>query len=212
MRRCPLIDIEEIGSVRGVRLARVTFNPIHPENADTLRVITEIRVNIQFNSGDQGQISSKVEINPLTDALQQMVVNPQHLQAHTNSLPTESLLMTQQRGIGQAVVIEVEEAGITAVTRADLTNAGFSTSGIDPKKLQLRQNGLVIPIEWDGDGDAQFEADERIIFFADPEFSRWTHHDSYILTVESSNGARISSSASSTSGQSSWATVCDCAA
>ena len=48
-------------------------------------------------------------------------------------------------------------------------------------------------MQWDGDGDAVFEAGERLLFFADPRFSRWTTADVYYLTVGDQPGLRMMS-------------------
>ena len=48
-------------------------------------------------------------------------------------------------------------------------------------------------MQWDGDGDAVFEADERLLFVADPRFSRWTNTDEYYLAVGDRPGLRMTS-------------------
>lgn len=192
----PSVQLEEIGKMRGVRLARVTFYPLHYLDGNSVRVISEVDVTIHLNSAELTTASNTPSTDQLTSAVRDMVINPQHVQ----NAPQASRFASAAMASAQGVVIEVAQAGITAVTRSDITGTGFSLSGVNPNKLQLTQNGVVIPFEWDGDGDAQFEANERIIFYANPEFSRWSNHDSYILSVESSNGARINSVASSVSG------------
>lgn len=190
---------EEVGTVRGARLARVSFFPVQVDAADSVSVISELSVEISFNAASGMVLSDKTAVsNPLTSSLIDLVVNPQHL---TERAPTPpQLTLNSVDAAAGSVAIEVEETGITALTYADLTAAGFTLGGVNPAKLQLWQDGNMVDMEWDGDGDAQFEAGERLLFFANPAFSRWSNHDTYILTVESGNGTRISTAATSTSG------------
>ena len=195
------VEIEEIGLMRGVRLARVTFYPIQPLSEGRVELVESLNVTLYFNAPQAAYLTTLASGDLLTDSVQQMVINPQHVQLQVSPEPSHTLATVQLTG--QAVVIEVDEVGLTAVNHAELIGAGFSLSGVDPDKLHLSLNGVAIPFEWDGDGDTQFETNERLIFYANPEFSRWSNSDSYLLTVESSDGARVSSVASSTSGLSS---------
>lgn len=194
----PAATIEEMGTVRGVRLAKVTFHPIRVVDSQTIELVGELRVAVDFGASFVTSATAVSTPNPLTDAVKGLVINPAQV---TPSPQPAKAQMAQLNS--QAVVIEVEETGLTAVTRTDLLNAGFSLSGVNPSKLHLSHDGVPVPFEWDGDGDSSFESNERIIFFANPDFSRWSDHDSYILSVESSNGPRITTTATSTGGLSS---------
>ncbi|WP_343424568.1 hypothetical protein [Candidatus Amarolinea dominans] len=51
-------------------------------------------------------------------------------------------------------------------------------------------------MQWDGNGnsaDPSFQAGERLLFYADPRFSRWTNTDVYYLTVGDQPGLRMTS-------------------
>ncbi|MEM7331346.1 MAG: C25 family cysteine peptidase, partial [Chloroflexota bacterium] len=198
----PLVDFHEIGSMRGTRLARVTFYPLHPQLNGTARWIDSISIAVEFNLPISSYSARAPISDPLTSSLVSMVVNPQHIQPPSRDSDTvgNKTAFIQNQQSNQEVVIEVAETGLTAVTYSDLTNAGFSLSGVDPDLLHLQLNGSSIPFEWDGDDDTQFESNEQIIFYAAPEFSRWSNSDAYILSVESTNGSRIATSAPSITG------------
>ncbi|MBK9231123.1 MAG: hypothetical protein IPO15_09730 [Anaerolineae bacterium] len=56
--------------------------------------------------------------------------------------------------------------------------------------------GTEIAMQWDGNGnsaDPSFQAGERLLFYADPRFSRWTNTDVYYLTVGDQPGLRMTS-------------------
>ena len=92
------------------------------------------------------------------------------------------------------------EPGITAVSYTDLQNAGFPVNSVNPANLQLLYDGQLRPLDWFGDGDAQFEPGESFRFYAAPWFSRWQRNDVYQLTAGSSPGSRMGSQAASPSG------------
>lgn len=179
---------EEVGTMRGTRLARVSFYPIQVHTLTQVSLISSLEVVLTFDNWQtHGQSGQKNSSDPLSESLAGLVINPQHISPHA----AQQLSSTSQSAVAGSIAIEVEQSGITAVTRSDLVDAGLSLGGVSPAKLQLWQNGVKIPMEWDGDGDAHFETGERFLFFADPAFSRWANHDTYILTVGSGNGTRI---------------------
>jgi len=71
-----------------------------------------------------------------------------------------------------SAIIEVVQQGISAITYTDLKNAGFPVDNVNPNNLHLSHSGIEIATDWDGDTDVFFESNERILFYADPAFSR----------------------------------------
>lgn len=97
-------------------------------------------------------------------------------------------------------VIEVAQAGLTVITYAALAAAGFPLTE-DPAALRLTRAGGEIPLEWDGDEDAVFEAGERLLFYAAPRFNRYTLTDAYFLSAGAGLGARLTTRAAAPGGQ-----------
>ena len=89
-------------------------------------------------------------------------------------------MASRQTGSPRAIV-SVAQPGLTAISYASLAAIGFPLAGIDPLFFHLTRAGSEIAMQWDGDGDSVFEAGERLLFVADPRFSRWTNTDEYYL-------------------------------
>ena len=188
-----VLSLTEVGVFRGVRLARLSFNPVRQEGS-WLHVTQSVSATIQFNSPaalarpashpDALQIAVATQIiNPTQIAMGQATQQPEKSAA---AVPT--------------AFIDVAEPGITAVSYADLLAAGFPVNTVNPVNLQLWIDGDPRPLEWFGDGDALFEPGESIRFYAAPWFSRWQHNDVYRLTAGSSPGTRMGSHPASPSG------------
>lgn len=177
------VVLQEMGVARGVRLARLVFHPVQLMG-DELQVTQRIQVIVHFGSpiapaqaGEMAPIPS----DPYLDTLIKEVVNPGQVIAAKPAMASGASSGIANRA-GQ-VVIEVARPGLTAVSYTDLIDAGFPVGAANPHYLHLNRDGVEIPIEWDGDDDNSFEAGERLLFYAQPRFSRWTANDVYFLSV-----------------------------
>jgi hypothetical protein len=193
------VSLTRLGSMRGVALARITFAPVRPV-ADRLRVITHVQVVLHFNSPknfnspetplpDFGTIHRAAAADPLLDLLKRTLLNPDQVQ------PAPSLRSVDGAFLGQSgaarAILSVAQPGLTAISHADLTGIGFPLDGVDPQTLSLHRAGQAIAMQWEGDGDGVFDPDERLLFYADPRFSRWTNSDEYFLSVGDQPGLRM---------------------
>ncbi|WP_420643345.1 C25 family cysteine peptidase [Candidatus Leptofilum sp.] len=190
----PVISLDEVGVLRGVRLARLTYRPVQLQG-DELRVVSMVEATIQFNGPPNLARPAAAELDSLQTAVASQIINPSQL-----TISPATGAPAKPAAPDPTVFIEVAEPGITAVTYTNLQAAGFPVSSVNPANLQLWQDGNPLPIDWFGDGDAQFEAGESFRFYAAPLFSRWQQHDVYTLTAGSSPGSRMSSQNGSPSG------------
>jgi hypothetical protein len=62
---------------------------------------------------------------------------------------------------------------------------------VDPNRLHVTRAGIEIAADWQGDTDAAFEPGERLLFYAEPRFSRYTANDVYFLSLEATPGLRM---------------------
>ncbi len=77
--------------------------------------------------------------------------------------------------------LEVRSPGLTAITYEALAESGFPVGTVDPQMLHLARAANEIAAEWDGNANAIFEPGERLLFDAEPRFSRWSSTDTYRL-------------------------------
>jgi hypothetical protein len=189
----PVVELAEIGIVRGVRLARLTFYPVRPEG-DALRVTMRVRVRVRFNTPALAHGQSAAPGDALVEALRASVANPSQIQsAPAAAAPRLSAPLSTS----PHVIVSVNATGLTQITYSALQASGFPVGGVNPANLHLTRNGEAVAMEWDGDGNEFFEAGERLLFFAAPRFSRWTSSDGYTLRAEAAPGLRMTSRAAS---------------
>jgi hypothetical protein len=175
------VSVEQLGVVRGVHLARVVFFPARAKG-ENLSLVTKIRVSVHFEELPTRNLPGEIWQDPLLQALQAAVANPAYVQP--DARPNLAYPQTAQiLETGQPfAAVEVDRKGLTAVSYETLFAAGILLEEINPLNLRLTQSGADISYEWDGDGDAQFEAGERLLFYADPRSNRWTPVDVYFLS------------------------------
>jgi len=177
------VILEEIGVVRGVRLARLTFYPTLPEG-DILHVIQRLRVEVSWEArahpaGDGSDL--------ILDRVRQAVLNPRD--AVVDPRPVAPAAFQPAGGGAPTAFIEVAPAGLYHVTYEDLESLGFGRA--DPQNLRLFRGDDEVACEWEGDDDATFEPGEALLFYAEPRFSRWTDVDVYRLVADVSPGLRM---------------------
>lgn len=194
----PPLDMEPLGVLRGASLARLVFYPARPEG-DSLRLTTYIRATLRFE-GIAELSAAQSTIDPILDALETSVINPDNLVPGPRGISQIETLSPALQNTVTTAAIEVNQRALTAITYADVAAAGYPLSGVDPANLHLTRGGTEVAWQWDGDGDAKFEAGERLLFFADPRFSRWTETDSYLLWHDDAPGLTMENRSADPSG------------
>ncbi len=222
------VELEDIGVMRGVRLARLIFYPARPVG-NSLRVTTRIRVSIAFNTPRFASVLRTIvpeakrsgipysgldaapAEDPLLKSLQARVINPTQVQAFSpntreasNFQPptsTRSVQSPREASNLQPAAVEVSAPGLTAITYEALAGIGFPVTAVDPNSLRLTRAGIEIAAEWDGDADAAFEPGERLLFYADPRFSRYTATDTYFVSIGAEPGLRMTGRSAAPGGQ-----------
>jgi len=182
------VTLQEVGTVRGVRLARLTLYPARAEG-DRLRVVHRLQVEVRWTQSavaDEASIPSVAD-DALLRQVRDQVLNPQHV------APSPRFIGPGRRrastGGAATAFIEVEDPGLYRVEYSDLADLGFS--GVDPHNLALFQGDEELAIEWDGDADAALEPGEAFLFYAEPRFSRWASVDVYRLVDGGAPGRRM---------------------
>jgi hypothetical protein len=197
-----VVTLQDIGVVRGVRLARLAFYPVHGVEPDW-RLTTHMRVAVNFNT----VLSSRIPIppnvaDPLLASVLGMVVNPTQVRIFNRApVRSDDFSRPQQNATDPVTAaIEVNTPGLTALTYESLAGISFPVTTINPAHLHLSRAGNEIAVQWEGDEDALFEPGERLLFYAEPRFSRWATSDVYFLTEDSTPGQRMASRSAAPSG------------
>ena len=184
------IMLEPVGILRGVHLARLSFYPALP-SGESLQLVSHIEASVNFHAVIQPSSSAIVSADPLLTTVKSAVINPDHLQIDGSFNGEINQGLVSQNSENSTVAIEVSEKGLTEVTFSDLQAANFPLDSINPNDLQLTRDGNVVAYQWNGNGNSVFEANESLHFFADPQFSRWSSEDTYLLSAGASPGMRM---------------------
>ena len=89
--------------------------------------------------------------------------------------------------------IKVWQNGINRISQQTLVFSGFSTFGIDPRKIQLYHNGVEQYIYIQGESDGVFDATDFIEFYGQPNdgaFDQKLYEDS--MPIKPWKGVRTS--------------------
>ncbi|RMF01457.1 MAG: hypothetical protein D6768_10605, partial [Chloroflexi bacterium] len=118
--------------------------------------------------------------------------------ADPNSPPS----LAAMGGGSTTLKIVVSQAGLTALTRADLQAAGVPVDSLDPRTLQISYGTSFAPVAIlvEGESDGVFDSADRVLFFANPAFSRYTTEDVYFLTWGATSPPRMATRPGSPAG------------
>jgi len=186
-----VVELEPAGIMRGVQLARLTFYPLRLANGQW-QFTRSVKARVTFNHLEALAAEQLVsEDDPMLELVRAAVENPADVAA-----VRATHVDAPQASAFPRVFIEVEQTGVTVITPQALTAAGFSLTGVNPAHVRLWRGGAEVALEWEGDADAAFETGERLLFFAEPRFSRYTTRDVYILEASNTAGLRMNTRAS----------------
>jgi hypothetical protein len=170
-------EIVGIFTLRGVRVARVRLNPVqyNPKTGET-RFCRELRVVVRF--ADEPR--KRVGFGKPNRMLERVLVNGSEARywlAGEPGLDTDSVNFFDR--YTDWCKVKTETTGVYRVTGAELAEAGFITTGIDPAALRLFTIGEYTVNEYYPDtmvevlitvhdgGDGSFDADDYVAFYAE---------------------------------------------
>lgn len=192
-----LASLEEVGIMRGVRLARLVLHPVLYENGQ-LKAFSHIKLALNFNAPLQ---PSAMNDDAILQQVREMVINPGQVQTTLADGAVRDALAPLAPAGAPTMVMEIKETGIYQVTYQALANAGFfANGGVDPAKLHLTHAGQEVAFEWVGDGNASFDSNELLRFYAKPRTNRWANFDAYFLSVQGTNGTRMTTRSAAPTG------------
>ncbi len=182
------VRLEAAGIMRGVRMARVQVFPLLPTSQGwhfwlrgEVELLMPQRV-AQFKS------TAVMPPDPLLGVLQPHLLGGADA---TTAPPIPRGVLPA--AVGNAPVrafVEVAVPGWVQITRAMLDAAQFPV--VSPHRLRLRRGSADVPMRWEGDADDDFEPGERLLFFAEPRFSRYADFDVWTLDVSAVPVPRMS--------------------
>ncbi|MCP4514614.1 MAG: hypothetical protein GY824_05205, partial [Delftia sp.] len=180
--------------VRGRRLALLTILPVR------VNPRTGLRLEITFESPPGRKLAPAQD--PFTQALAAVLINPTAARWQAPRAPASSPLQHTLVITGNPLKVLVNQAGLYALFYDDLADAGLPLESLDPRALRLthglqRQEIAILVV---GESDGAFDPGDRVLFYAEPEFSRFTDSDVYLLDQGQTNGLRMAAQSGDPSG------------
>ncbi len=191
-----LVALEDAGVMRGVRLLRLTLQPIQYRAASqTLRFVSGMRVEVQFVDAPAPQTPSvPPDMSGFVDLLRQTVINPDYVTAWRAAVPALSAAAPSSVGLPldrTRYRIRLQESGIYQLTYTDLANAGVPLTSLVPVRLSVYQGDQELAIEVVGEADGRFDPDDVVRFYAERVQSLYTEVNTLWLVVGDGPGRRM---------------------
>lgn len=203
-------ELLSVENIRGVRVARVRLNPVQ-YNPVRKKALIYRRLNCVLSFSVPAEETSQPD--PLNPVLTRLLLNGKTAVRWKSFGPAKDSFNFFHR-FGVWCQVKTETTGIYKITPAELKNAGFTTSTIDPRTFQLYTIGsytlngpypdtmIEIPIIVLGQEDGKFDSRDYILFYArapsywNDSLTKWqtnyyTRHRVFWLTWGSGAGKRI---------------------
>lgn len=197
--------VHSTGFVRSQGVAEVQFRPFqYNPVTGQLRFARRIRVQLTFDVASQMTLERLAQAMPATtpvdegvfeDVLRNTVINYEDARAwraEPQRLP--SAPMTQATTGAAPYKILVDADGIYQLTYTALLAAGVPVGSLDPRTLQLSNQGNQVAIEVIGEADGAFNSSDYILFYGNKVTTKYTNVNVYWLSWGGTNGLRMGTS------------------
>jgi hypothetical protein len=207
-----LVKVEDIGWVRGVRVARLRVSPVQYDPRRHLcRVYHEVTVQVRFMKPAPAQTLTAVE--PANDILLNGAL------ARGWAVPLDTSPVRNFFSIAPTWYrIRIDSTGVYKLAYSDLKQAGIDPSNVDPRTVRLFTVGehvpnhapdsmIEVPLNFQGKRDSVFGTGDYFIFFGQSS-SHWnvgysqfepnlyTSYNYYWLTWGEAPGLRMAAQSS----------------
>lgn len=191
--------VDEVATVRNQRVARVLLQPVQYNPVQgKLRVSRYLRVEAIFHGAQPDGAPFPTAPDVFDPLLQAQLLNFD--QALAWRIPREQPVaggdapaVTYPGDTSRAwFKTTLRYSGLYQVTRAELQGSALAPLvNANPAYLQVWKNGQQVPAYFMGDGDAQFESGEALLFYAHVEPTIYSETDVYWLSVGDQPGLRM---------------------
>ncbi|MCG3209107.1 MAG: hypothetical protein FOGNACKC_02726 [Anaerolineae bacterium] len=192
--------VAQLGEPRQVRNRRVASLSIFPARVDPvsrqMEVVRFIRLEVVFDQPEPPSLAAQTEADSFAGALAATLLNPAATgwTVSTPATPAPAPQLTAAAA-GSVLKLVVKERGLYAITYADLQAAGWPVATLNPQSVQVSYGASFSPaaILFEGESDGVFNPGDRILFYAEPTFSRYTDEDVYFLSYNQPAPPRMAS-------------------
>jgi len=181
-----VVTLTELGTMRGLRLARLTFYPWryrHDGQRAWLQITASVDVRITFPDAQYASTARRVP-DPLLDTARALVLNPERVHAFAEA-PLPALRASGAAlPTAAAARFSLRERGVYALPLSLLQSQGIFPDGGDPARIQVTCGSGEIALYWDA-------AAQQFLFYADPQPTRWADDEVYRVSYGTAQGLRM---------------------
>jgi hypothetical protein len=195
-------DSAELGNVRQVRGHRLAPLRIHPVRVNpvtgVIMVLTAIDLEVTFSRPASAALLTQEtdDFVPFEQALDVTLLNPVGIQwtvAETTSSANSPPLQTADATGDGLTKIIIRDRGLYQLTYDTLAAAGLPVDTLDPRTLLISHGSQFTPVTAfvEGEDDGVLNSGDRLLFYAEPAFSRYTDEDVYFMSYNVSSPPRM---------------------
>ncbi|HOU11889.1 MAG TPA: C25 family cysteine peptidase [Anaerolineae bacterium] len=190
------------GFVRSQGVAEVQFRPFqYNPVTGQLRFARRIRVQLIFDAAPKTTLerlaqgapaATDVDEGVFEDVLRNTVVNYEDARAWRvapQRLPSAPMVQAPATAAPYKILVDAD--GIYQLTYAALLAAGVPVASLDPRTLQLSNQGSQVAIYVAGEADGVFNAEDYVLFYGQKMTTKYTDVNVYWLTWGGANGLRM---------------------
>ena len=186
-------DVQTVGFLRGVRLARVVVHPRYLDQEGRMHTVRRLTVRLRFPPPPEGVPPGDVEPPAVERVLRNVLLNatfPRSWRRPRSWALDEIAVDNPPAHDPHALKVYTTDDGIYVITRQDVTQAGWDAASLDPRHVHLWLNGTEVPIWFPGQEDGHWDAEDEIRFYSPPFRSMYTRERVWWLTVDDRPGRR----------------------
>lgn len=192
------IDRTRVAWLRDHRVARLTVHPMRYNPArGELVVVKRMRFQLRFDQSPVEDASSPpVAPSPAFEAVIGQALLNSDIARNWRAAPPVPLAavaldVPATREGSYKIVVDAD--GVYQLTYADLRAAGLPVDSLDPRTLQLFEQGQEVAIQVIGQEDGILSAGDSILFYGRRPPSRYTDRNVYWLRFGEATGLRMNS-------------------
>jgi uncharacterized repeat protein (TIGR01451 family) len=173
-----------------LRLYPFQYNPLRRE----LRVYRRLKVQVVFPEASPSLAEAgRAQPSPVFERILKRTL------LNYDSLPRPAAASSPPSGGAPITVLDtqpqvklhVEDSGLYRITYEELQPVAADLVAGDPRRLELSNQGVTVPILFDGEGDGTFDPGDSFLFYGQAIPSDYTRYNVYWLKAGSAPGLRI---------------------
>lgn len=194
------VSIGNIGFIRSQRVAQVQLNPVQYNPVQgTVRVYRHLRVEATFSAAPaSSQTAAPAAPDVFDPVLQAQLLNFDQARAWRVARPADAASPQMSPAVYPGDTsrpwfkTQLRSSGLYKITLLDLQAPALAPlAAANPAYLQVWKDGVEVRTYFLGDGDARFEADEALVFYAEINPTVYSVTDVYWVTVGDTPGLRM---------------------